>query len=143
MKILTLGCSYTSWKWPTWPDYLQQLLGPEHEVVNCGQKGDSNFIIAHKLNYLLKHYHWDKVFVMWTGSTRESLIIDDTNKQKVANLQNCPDLEVWEKIYANKLGDQLYVNINELKHEFKDFFPAYGTLDHHIKSDYEIGRAHV
>lgn len=137
MRILTLGCSYTSWKWPTWPDYLAQLLGPNHTVVNAGHKGDSNFIISHKLAYFLKNYQWDKIIVMWSGSTRESIIVDNTNKVKIAELQNC-DLDIWPKIYANTLGDQMYVNINELRPEYKLFFPATGTLDHHIKSDYNV-----
>jgi hypothetical protein len=137
MRILALGCSYTSWKWPTWPTYLEQLLGPGVEIVNGGQKGDSNFIIVHKLNYFLKNYQWDKIIVMWTGSTRDSLIVDDTNRAKIAELQHC-DLDIWEQIYANNLGGQLYVNINELRPEYKLFFPATGTLDHHIKSDYDV-----
>jgi len=138
MKILTLGCSYTSWKWPTWADYLSQLAGSEHQVVNCGQVGDSNFIITHKLSYLLKHYQWDKVLIMWSGGKRQSVLIDHDNQHSVADLQDCSQLDVWQKLYANTLNDQLYVNINELKPEFKNFFPAYGRTDHHTKSDHSI-----
>lgn len=138
MKILALGCSYTSWKWPTWPDYLRQLTGAE--VVNLGQKGDSNFIIAHKLNYALKHYKWDIVIPMWTGSARESILVDSTNIEAVAKLKNNCDVDIFDKIYANKLGDQMYVNINEVAfdQELLKFFPGHGRLDDHVKSNYDV-----
>jgi hypothetical protein len=138
MKILTLGCSYTSWKWPTWPDYLRQLTGAD--VVNLGQKGDSNFIISHKLNYALKNYSWDLVIAMWTGSARESILVDSTNIEAVGRLKNNCDVDIFDKIYANKLGDQMYVNINEVAfdQELLKFFPGHGRLDDHVKSDYNV-----
>lgn len=138
MKILTLGCSYTSWKWPTWPDYLRKLTG--HEVVNLGQKGDSNFIISHKLNYALKHYKWDIIIPMWSGSARESILVDKTNISAVAKLKNNCDIDIFDKIYANKLGGQMYVNINEVAfdQELLKFFPGNGRSDDHVKSDYNV-----
>lgn len=138
MKILALGCSYTSWKWPTWPDYLRQLTG--HEVVNLGQKGDSNYIIAHKLDYALKNYDWDLVLAMWTGSARDSILVDDSNIETVAKIKNNCDVDIFDRIYANKLGDELYVNINEVSfdQELKKFFPGSGRLDNYVKSDYDV-----
>jgi hypothetical protein len=137
MNILCLGCSYTSWYWPTWPDYLQKLLGTGHQVVNVAHKGDSNFIIAHKLDYCLKNYPWSQIVVMWSGSSRKSLLVDDTNRDKIIQLQG-GDEYFWRKIMVNTIGSTQYINLNELHPENKPFFPAPGQLDNYVRSDYDV-----
>lgn len=137
MNILTLGCSYTSWYWPTWPNYLQTLAGDQHRVVNVAHKGDSNFIIAHKLAYMLNRDSWDCVLPMWSGSTRRSVLIDSSNINKFTAIHGC-DQDFYTKIYANTLGHQQYVNITEIQSIFNTVNPLAGLTDSHTRSDYDV-----
>ena len=83
--ILTSGCSFTQYRWPTWANYLKawSTKGRPHRVVNVGEAGIDNSIITYRMvDYLngnmpigrfeLKYYpiHVKKVCVMWTGYER-------------------------------------------------------------------------
>ena len=40
-KIITAGCSFTRYKWPTWSNYVG-WFEPDYNVVNIGASGSSN-----------------------------------------------------------------------------------------------------
>ena len=55
MIILTSGCSFTQYKWPTWANYLKEWSTKKlpHQVVNVGDAGVDNSIIAYRvIDYL-------------------------------------------------------------------------------------------
>ena len=83
--ILTSGCSFTQYRWPTWANYLKAWSSKiqPYRVVNVGQAGVDNSIITYRMiDYLNnkiplgsienKHNPNDvsKVCVMWTGHER-------------------------------------------------------------------------
>ena len=85
MIILTSGCSFTQYKWPTWANYLKEWSTKKlpHQVVNVGDAGVDNSIIAYRVidylnnripvgRYEPAHDPKDvaKVCVMWTGHER-------------------------------------------------------------------------
>lgn len=85
MIILTSGCSFTQYKWPTWANYLKEWSTEEqpYQVINVGDAGIDNSIIAYRMiDYLnnrirvgdfeRSHDPKDvgKVCVMWTGHER-------------------------------------------------------------------------
>ena len=85
MIILTSGCSFTQYKWPTWASYLKEWARHKRtiQVMNVGEAGIDNSIITYRmLDYLngnmpigrFEHEHYPKdvkkVCVMWTGYER-------------------------------------------------------------------------
>jgi hypothetical protein len=44
MKILTHGCSFTSYRWPSWPRFVEWFT--DHEVINRGRADSSNETIS-------------------------------------------------------------------------------------------------
>ena len=85
MIILTSGCSFTHYKWPTWANYLKEWSTPlqPYTVVNVAEAGIDNSIVAYRvLDYMNqrvpigkfeKPHHpknVGKVCVMWTGHER-------------------------------------------------------------------------
>ena len=85
MIILTSGCSFTQYKWPTWANYLKAWSEDTQplRVVNVGDAGIDNSIIAYRvIDYLnnrmpMDRYEYEhdpkdveKVCIMWTGHER-------------------------------------------------------------------------
>ena len=85
MIVLTAGCSFTQYKWPTWANYLKEWSTKKqpHQVINVGDAGIDNSIIAYRVtDYLcgrmpLGQFEYEhdpkdvkKVCVMWTGYER-------------------------------------------------------------------------
>ena len=85
MIILTSGCSFTQYKWPTWANYLKEWSTDKqpHQVINVGDAGIDNSIITYRMmDYLygrmpLGQFEYEhdpkdvkKVCVMWTGYER-------------------------------------------------------------------------
>ncbi len=83
--ILTSGCSFTNYRWPTWANYLKEWSTNKqpHQVVNVGDAGIDNSIITYRMiDYLnnripsgsVENAHdpkdVKKVCVMWTGHER-------------------------------------------------------------------------
>ena len=102
MIILTSGCSFTQYKWPTWANYLKEWATDKqpHQVINVGDAGIDNGIITYRMmDYLcgrmplgkFEHEHdpkdVEKVCVMWTGyeryCPRHKDIITHTDKNYV------------------------------------------------------------
>ena len=102
MIILTSGCSFTQYKWPSWANYLKEWATDKqpHQVINVGDAGIDNSIITYRMmDYLcgrmplsrVENEHdpkdVEKVCVMWTGyeryCPRHKDIITHTDKNYV------------------------------------------------------------
>lgn len=78
-RLFAFGCSYVSYRYPTWADYL----GVEFDqYYNYGRSGSSNTYIMNKLVEAMLHHKFcktDMVVVMLTGFGRFSYIHKDDN----------------------------------------------------------------
>ena len=82
--ILTAGCSFTIYKWPTWANFIS-WFEPEHRIINLGAAGSSNETIQRSLyTGVNKSKSVDKAFVMWSGTNRYEIVHDkiDENLKK-------------------------------------------------------------
>tara|TARA_Y100000992_G_scaffold282014_1_gene230188 strand:+ start:1647 stop:2414 length:768 start_codon:yes stop_codon:yes gene_type:complete len=73
-RLFTFGCSFTSWKWPTWNDYIG-LNFDEYYSLGCG--GADNKNILYRLLQADRKYKFtsnDCVMVMFTSFNRLSYI---------------------------------------------------------------------
>ena len=77
-RLYTFGCSFTSYRYPTWADFV----GQEFDVYeNWGKSGAGNFYIASQLyecNQINKLTKDDHVLIMLSSFTRYDFI-DDTS----------------------------------------------------------------
>ena len=87
-RLLTGGCSFTDYAWPTWADYLGTGFD---EYINCGQAGSGNSNIAR--NVLSNSQEGDLVVILWSG----------WNRQIMWNTNGCPvpkdDNNHWQYNY--------------------------------------------
>lgn len=71
MRLLSFGCSFTNYKWPTWAD----ILGCEFdEFYNYGMAGGGNLFIFDSLVEAIATHNInekDTVAIMWTNVTRD------------------------------------------------------------------------
>ena len=73
-RLITIGCSFTRYKWATWADLLAAELSPDAEFINQGQSGAGNLYIAVNLNQYMNKLnlgHEDLVVIMWSTFYRE------------------------------------------------------------------------
>ena len=102
--ILTAGCSFTKYKWPTWANFIS-WFEPEHRIINLGAAGSSNETIQRSLyTGINKSKSVDKAFVMWSGTNRYEIVHDkiDENLKKdetVTYSRWNPDFE-WNIFYG-------------------------------------------
>jgi hypothetical protein len=72
MRLITFGCSFTDYSWPTWADIIARDLGCEYENWAIG--GGGNQQIARRILYRDQQFGWqpeDIVMVQWSSITRE------------------------------------------------------------------------
>ena len=74
-RIITFGCSFTKYLWPTWANVISDIL--EVPLFNQGTAGIGNVAILHKMLAWKLHYGFndtDLVLVNWSNFTREDRI---------------------------------------------------------------------
>jgi hypothetical protein len=69
-RLLTAGCSFTFYKWPTWADYLSRHYD---SFLNKGIPGADNATIARIITAMAEPN--DTVAVMWTSYQRHNFTI--------------------------------------------------------------------
>ena len=73
-KLITLGCSFTEFSWPTWADWMGTIY-PEY--YNLGSGGSGNKYIFHKFCEVMNSGVLDKntdIVIQWTSCLREDII---------------------------------------------------------------------
>ena len=73
-RLFTFGCSFTSWKWPTWNDYIG-LNFDEYYSLGCG--GADNKNILYRLLQADKKYKFtsdDTIMIMFTSFNRMAYV---------------------------------------------------------------------
>ena len=73
-RLLTAGCSFTFYKWPTWADYLS---GNFSEFFNKGIPGGDNATIARIVTTMAEP--GDTVIVMWSSYQRHNYKVNFKN----------------------------------------------------------------
>ena len=75
-KIVTVGCSFTKYKWSCWPNFIS-WFETEYKAVNLGAPGNSNETIMRSVyNAVNKWSNVEKVYVMWSEPNRYEVVHD-------------------------------------------------------------------
>lgn len=72
-RFFVFGCSFTSYKWPTWADIIAQEM-PDIDYYNFGHCGGGNLLMSIRVTEANMRYRFtedDLVMVMWTTFCRE------------------------------------------------------------------------
>ena len=64
-RLITSGCSYTEYAWPTWATYLGRHA---HSNINVGRSGSDNAGIARRVMDIVQPN--DVVVILWSGFDR-------------------------------------------------------------------------
>lgn len=86
-RFVTIGCSFTSWLWPTWADLMAREL-PNAKFINIGCSGAGNTYINTMLNYVSRKYNFGPetlVGVMWSTFYREDRFVLENPRGKEIN----------------------------------------------------------
>ena len=88
-RLITYGCSFTSWKWSTWADILAEQL--DLELINRGRVAGANNFALHRLKHDIKNGLFendDVIRIMWCTYNRVSKIIDIDDFEFVESTTN-------------------------------------------------------
>lgn len=72
-RLFVFGCSFTSYRWPTWADLIAQEI-PDVDYYNFGLCGGGNLLMSVRIteaNLRYKFTEDDLIMVMWTTFCRE------------------------------------------------------------------------
>lgn len=72
-RLFVFGCSFTSYRWPTWADIVSQEI-PDVDFYNFGLCGGGNLLMSVRIteaNLRYKFNEDDLIMVMWTTFCRE------------------------------------------------------------------------
>lgn len=78
-RVFVFGCSFTSYRWPTWADIVVQEM-PGVDYYNFGLCGGGNLLMSIRIteaNLRYKFNESDLVMVMWTTFCREDRYKDN------------------------------------------------------------------
>lgn len=79
-RLITIGCSFTDYRFPTWADIMHRAM-PHAEFINLGRGGSGNLYISNratKANHSLNLTETDLVMVMWSTHCREDRYVNDS-----------------------------------------------------------------
>lgn len=79
--IVCCGCSYTRYKYPCWPAYVQWF--EKEEIKNLGASGSANETVMRTLYNSVNKYgnKISKAYVMWTGTHRYEIVQDEIDPE--------------------------------------------------------------
>lgn len=66
--IITHGCSFTKYKWPCWPKFVEWFT--TDKVSNKGEVGSANETIARKVIKSVAEDNPKHIYIMWSGINR-------------------------------------------------------------------------
>ena len=97
-RLFTFGCSFTSWKWPTWNDYIA-LNFDEYYTLGCGGADNKNILCRLlQSDRKFKFTSDDCVIVMFSSFNRMSYI--DKHNFHIYNIGDLID----QNINAHPIG---------------------------------------
>ena len=70
-RLITFGCSFTDYSWPTWADIIADDLGCEYENWAMGGGGNQQIARRALYRYTRGFDATDIVMIQWTSITRE------------------------------------------------------------------------
>jgi hypothetical protein len=100
-NLITFGCSYTKFDWPTWADFLSSYYST---YTNYGKAGSGNRAIFHKIIKYLdskENFTQDQVIIQWSSCAREDKYDKHSNQEYLCagNITNNP---FYTKEYVDK-----------------------------------------
>ena len=99
--VWCIGCSFTSYKWPTWADHLKDKFG---NVTNLGMAGAGNYYIFHNIleKFSLGEIKSnDLIMICWSGYYR----MDNKYLDKWYGSGNLLTQSYWPMEYVKKYCD--------------------------------------
>jgi hypothetical protein len=75
-RFFAVGCSFTSFLWPTWADILSVELNVPY--YNYGKSGAGNHYIANMVSQIIVHHNLNKddlIVICWSSISREDRIL--------------------------------------------------------------------
>lgn len=112
-RLFAFGCSFTSWRWPTWAD----ILGQEFDYYeNWGKPGAGNHYIFNSLNECIANntlVPGDTVIIMWTNVMREDRYINNTWEVS-GNINTVNINKLYDKSFVRKYIDERGTLIRDL-----------------------------
>lgn len=91
-NLITFGCSFTSFDWPTWADFLSSYY---NTYTNYGKAGSGNRAIFHKIVEYLdskENFTQDQIIIQWSSCVREDKYDKHSNQDYLCagNITNNP-----------------------------------------------------
>lgn len=77
-RLITFGCSFTDYRYPTWADIMARAM-PQAEFINLGKGGAGNLYISNrvaKANRELTFTETDLIMIMWSTHCREDRFVN-------------------------------------------------------------------
>lgn len=104
-RFFVFGCSFTSYKWPTWADILAHEM-PQAKFYNLGLMGGGNLFISSSIaeaNQKFRFNEDDLIVVMWTTMCREDRYI--TNRSGWLPTGNIFTQGEYDEKFVEKFAD--------------------------------------
>ena len=116
-NLITFGCSFTKFDWPTWADFLSTYYD---EYTNYGQAGSGNRAIFHRIIEYISNkqdFSQDQIVIQWSSCAREDKYIKNSNQNYLCagNITNNP---FYDKEYVHShfsFQQSLVETINYIK----------------------------
>ena len=77
-RLITIGCSFTDYRYPTWADIMSKAM-PKAEFINLGRGGAGNLYISNRITEAHRKLNLcdtDLVMIMWSTHCREDRYVD-------------------------------------------------------------------
>lgn len=106
-RIFAFGCSFTSYRWPTWADII--AVEAKTEYYNYGVSGLGNLGIMCKIveaNARYKFNEDDLVMVMWSTYSREDRWFNGS-WYSMGNVWNSPYPDSWVRDFCDPVGHMI------------------------------------
>ena len=151
-RFFTVGCSFTHYRWPCWPEIIQKQLEGKIKVYNYGMSGIGNVGISYRIleaDMMHKFTPEDKIIIMWTSWNREDRLMGGNYLQhgntfsdnggrtwsKFMREFDSPSHDALKNItamhYVNKTyGDMIMYQACRLDQHYEDAVIGLPLLDH-------------
>lgn len=99
-NLITFGCSFTNFVWPTWADFLSTYYD---SFTNHGQAGSGNRAIFHRIIEYVnskQDFSQDQIVIQWSSCAREDKYIKNSSQNYLCggNITNNP---FYDKEYVH------------------------------------------